>query len=206
MKKTVERTRGRPRIFDKAKALERAMVLFWRQGYEGTAIAQLTKAMHITAPSLYAAFGSKEQLYSDVLGLYLSTHTDFLTRALAAPGAIRDVIGQLLTAAAQQFTRSEWPPGCLTASGSLRCAQENRSVAKTTAVLRRMGQDAIASRLALAVQRQEIPPDTDTEGLATFYAAVIQGMSVQAIDGASYEQLQKIGALAMTAWPYDCAP
>jgi AcrR family transcriptional regulator len=177
------------------------MVLFWRQGYEGTAIAQLTKAMHITAPSLYAAFGSKEQLYSDVLELYLSTHADFLTRALEAPGAVRDAIGQLLTAAAQQFTRNEWPSGCLAASGSLHCAQENRSVAKATAALRRMGQDAIASRLALAVRGQELPFDTDTEGLAAFYAAIIQGMSVQAIDGASYEQLLRIGALAMAAWP-----
>lgn len=204
MKKTNQRVRGRPRIFDKAKALEQALILFWRQGYEGTSIAQLTQAMRITAPSLYAAFGSKEQLYRDVLDLYFSTHTDFLTHALATPGPIRDVMGQFLVAAAQQFSRSEWPPGCLVASGSLRCVQENQTVAQATAALRRMGQEAIASRMQAAVHGQELPPDTDTVGWAAFYASVIQGMSVQAVDGASREQLLAIGERAMAAWPQNC--
>jgi len=200
-----KRSRGRPRIFDKGKALEAAMVLFWRQGYEGTSMAQLTRAMRVTAPSLYAAFGSKEQLYGDVLDLYVSTHAGFISRALAAPGPIRGVMEHLLLEAATQFSRSEWPPGCLAASGTLRCAQAHRVVARATAGLRRRAQDAIHVRISIAVGQHELASDTDAAGLAAFYATVLQGMSVQAVDGATHEQLIKIGVLAVAAWPQNVA-
>ncbi len=196
-----KRSRGRPREFDKKWALHAAMMLFWRQGYEGTSLAELTKAMKITAPSLYAAFGSKEQLYRDVLELYMSTHGDAMARALASSGPCRDVVARMLAAAAQQFSRPGLPHGCMVANGSLRCAKEHAAAVKATGMLRRLGQDALRQRIEGAIAAGELPQGTDAAGLAAFYAATVQGMSVQAVDGATTEQLQRLGDYAMAAWP-----
>lgn len=192
---------GRPREFDKTKALKAALILFWRQGYEGASIAQLTDAMEITAPSLYAAFGSKEQLYREVLGLYASTHGDPLARALTLPGPAREAIRQMLAEAAKQFTRAGLPHGCLVANGALRCANENHAAAKATSALRLLGREAIRQRIDRAMVEGELPDGTDAAGLAAFFTSVVQGMSVQAVDGATREQLLKLGVYAMAAWP-----
>jgi len=193
--------RGRPREFNQDKALAAALLLFWKHGYEGTSLAQLTKAMKITAPSLYAAFGSKAQLYRQTLDLYQTTHGDRLAQALQATGPARTVIEQLLTAAALQFSRAEFPSGCLVANGALRCGRAHRAAGAATSTLRRLSQDALAQRLAQAVSAGELPRTTDPAELAAFYAAVIQGMSVQAVDGATRKQLLKLATLAMAAWP-----
>jgi AcrR family transcriptional regulator len=198
--KTIKRAAGRPREFDKNTALKAALLLFWRQGYEGASIAQLTQAMKITAPSLYAAFGSKEQLYREVLELYMTAYLEPMARALGKPGSARDAVREMLMAAAMQFSRRGWPRGCLVANGALRCGQENQFAAQTTAAMRRMSQDAIRQRIGQAVIDGELAADTDTAALAAFYASVVQGMSVQAVDGATREQLIKLGQLAMAAW------
>ncbi len=198
---TEKRARGRPRAFDKAQALKAALTLFWRHGYEGTSIADLTRAMKISAPSLYAAFGSKEQLYREVLDLYLATHGVPVARALSGPSSARTAVGEMLTAAAGQFTHPALPQGCLVANGALRCAEENRFATRETATLRRLLQDALRQRLARAVNDGELAMDTDTAGLAAFYTSVVQGMSVQAVDGASRRQLIALAEYAMAAWP-----
>lgn len=198
---TTKRLRGRPRAFNKTNALKAALILFWRHGYEGTSIAMLTKAMKISATSLYAAFGSKEELYREVLVLYVSTHGDPITRALSQPGSVREAIRQTLVEAAKQFSRSAWPQGCLVANGAIRCAPEHRTAAKETSAIRRMGKDAIRQRLEQAIADGELEKDTDAEILAAYYSSVVQGMSVQAVDGASRDQLIKLGELAMAAWP-----
>lgn len=197
----VKRARGRPRAFDKAHALKAALALFWRHGYEGTSVADLTQAMKINAPSLYAAFGSKEQLYREVLDLYSATHGAPVARALSAPGSTRNAVAEMLLAAARQFSRPALPKGCLVANGALRCAEENKVATKETAMLRRLGKDALRQRLARAVSDGELAPDTDTAALAAFYASVVQGMSVQAVDGATREQLLKLAGYALAAWP-----
>lgn len=197
----IKRSRGRPRVFDKTRALKAALILFWRQGYEGSSIAQLTKAMKITAPSLYAAFGSKEQLYREVLDLYISTQGDTLARSLGEPGSARIAIGHMLTEAATQFSRSAWPKGCLVSNGAIRCAKGNQAAVKATATLRSLGQDAIRQRIDRAIIDGELTAGTDAVELAAFYASVIHGMSVQAVDGATREQLIRIGEYAIAAWP-----
>lgn len=195
------RSRGRPREFDKKRALNAALRLFWRQGYEGTSVAELTKAMRITAPSLYAAFGSKEQLYREVLDLYMSTHGDALAGTLASPGPCRDAIARMLAAAAHQFSRPGLPHGCMVANGALRCAKEHANAVKATGMLRRLGQDTLRLRIEAAIADGELPKRADAAGLAAFYAATLQGMSVQAVDGATTKQLLKLGDYAMAAWP-----
>ncbi len=190
---TGSRGRGRPRTFDKARALQAALALFWRHGYDGTSIAQLTAAMKISAPSLYAAFGSKEALYREVLELYMATH--------GAPGPAREAIRNMLKEAALQVSRAALPKGCLVANGALQCGRENQVAARETGALRRLGRDAIRQRLDHAVRQRELPARTDTAALAAYYASVVQGMSVQAVDGASRAQLLKLGEYAMAAWP-----
>lgn len=201
MKPMAKRTRGRPRTFNDASALEAALVLFWRHGYEGTSIAQLTDAMKITAPSLYAAFGSKEQLYQKALDLYVNTQGDFVAQTLSAPGSTREAIARLLKEAAVRFTRTNWPAGCLVATGAIRCASDNGTVLEMTATVRRASTNLLKQRIDQAIANHELEPDEDSSGLAAFYASVVQGMSVQAIDGAKQAQLMKIAEFAMAAWP-----
>lgn len=198
---TGKHARGRPREFNKTSALKSALRLFWRHGYEGTSMAMLTRAMGITATSLYAAFGSKEGLYREVLALYTSTHGDPVARALAQPGSSREAIRQTLLESAKQFSRAAWPRGCLVANGFIRCAPELQNPAKETSAIRRMGKDALRQRIEQAIADGELAAYTDAENMAAFFASVVQGMSVQAVDGATCEQLLQLAELSMAVWP-----
>lgn len=200
-KNDASRTPGRPRNFDMDQALQAAMLLFWRYGYEGTSLAQLTEAMGIKPPSLYAAFGSKEQLYQAVLARYGQQEGDGMAGILAEPGPIRPLLERLLCEAARLFTQPERPGGCLIASGALRCGDVQGLAFEATASLRRASRDAIRARLDVALASGDLAAGTDTRTLATFIAALIQGLSVQALDGAGREQLIQTARLALAAIP-----
>jgi len=196
-----KRQPGRPRAFDRDKALQIALELFWQRGYEGTSILDLTRAMGITAPSLYAAFGSKERLYMESAGLYLSEHGDFMVRALQEESTARKSIARMLLDAAASYTNPKFPRGCLISNGVLQCAEENAAVAKQFTAFRKAARDAIKARLDKGVREGDLPKKSDTGALSTFYAAIIQGMSTQARDGASKQTLERIATMAMEAWP-----
>ncbi|MET3132977.1 AcrR family transcriptional regulator [Oxalobacteraceae bacterium GrIS 1.11] len=201
MKLIKKPARGRPRSFDRGQVLERALLLFWRNGYEGTSIAELTATLGLTPPSLYAAFGSKELLYREVLERYLASRGATMMAALEQPGPARAAIAAMLARAAALFAGDDTPCGCLIASGALRCGPENEAIARHTASLRQMAGEAILRRVERARADGELAPDSDGAALAAFYASVIQGMSVQAIDGASRAQLYAIAGCALAAWP-----
>lgn len=192
--------RGRPRTFDSDTALGIAMELFWRHGYEGTSIADLTEAMGITPPTLYAAFGSKEQLYRDVLGYYLARGGDS-RRALGDDIAAYDAIAQYLRAVARHITDPGKPAGCMVQTASLHGATENEAARTAAASLRAGALAMLAAKLEWAKGVGELPADTDVQALARFYSAVVQGMSVQAIDGASADELLRFTEIALAAWP-----
>jgi AcrR family transcriptional regulator len=193
--------RGRPREFDQAKALDRALELFWRQGYEGTSIADLTAAIGITPPSLYAAFGSKEQLYYQVLQRYRASVGRCFATALAEEPTAYAAVERFLSESARIFGARENPSGCLISSGILSCAPENNKVAETVASMRTQALQAIRRRLQAGVKSGELPRDTDVTQLARFYGAVVQGMSVQARDCANAKTLRSIAEIALRAWP-----
>jgi AcrR family transcriptional regulator len=193
--------RGRPREFDEAKALDRALELFWRQGYEGTSIADLRKAIGITAPSLYAAFGSKEGLYRRVLERYLEGLGRCLADALREELTAYVALERFLLESARNFSSIKNPPGCLISCAIPTCAPENRTVADVVAAKRMESLHALRNRFQQAVKKGELPRDTDTEQLARFYGAVIQGMSIQALDGAGTKALRGIAETALKAWP-----
>ncbi|HXM01582.1 MAG TPA: TetR/AcrR family transcriptional regulator [Chthoniobacterales bacterium] len=198
--------RGRPREFDQEKALDQALELFWRQGYEGTSIADLRKVIGITAPSLYAAFGSKEDLYRQVLEHYLAGLGRTLADALRKEANTYAAVKRFLFESAQKFAGPKTPRGCLISCAIPTCAPENRAVADVVAAKRITSVEILRSRFQQAVKNGELPRDTDTEQLARFYGAVIQGMSIQALDGASVKALRGIAETALRAWPGGTRP
>jgi TetR/AcrR family transcriptional regulator, copper-responsive repressor len=192
---------GRPRAFDRKQALALALDLFWRHGFEGTSTAQLTAAMGIAPPSLYAAFGSKEALFREALAAYGERYGGFLSEAMAAPGPTRAAVNQMLQRAARQFANVEHPLGCMVAAGELQLSPANAALVLEVSGQRQVAQQAIRSRLEAARKAGELPADTDTATLSAFFAMAIQGMAVQARDGAKPSLLKRLAELAMLAWP-----
>lgn len=192
---------GRPRAFARDQALDIALDLFWRHGFEGTSTAQLTAAMGIAPPSLYAAFGSKEALFREALALYGQRYGGFLGDPMSAPGPTRAAVEQMLLGAARQFANADHPLGCMVAAGELQASPANEALVAEVTRQRQAAQQAIRSRLEAARKAGELPADTDTATLAAFYAMVIQGMAVQARDGAKLAMLKRMALMAMQAWP-----
>ncbi|WP_044191283.1 TetR/AcrR family transcriptional regulator [Hyalangium minutum] len=197
---TERRPRGRPRSFDSSRALDQALEVFWRLGYEGASIADLTEAMGITAPSLYAAFGSKAELYRRVLEHYRARQGGSQPRALTEAPTARAGVERLLQEAAREFSSPKHPPGCMISTAVLTCAEENQPVAEHVASLRAGTLAALRARIEQGIARGELPAGTDAAALARYFGALLQGMSVQALDGASQAELLALGEIAMRAW------
>ena len=196
-----KRPAGRPRAFDREQALAIALDLFWRHGYDGTSIPQLTAAMGISPPSLYAAFGSKDALYREAVKLYLRQYTSFMNHLFDEKISARDAVERALLAAAKQFSQAEHVPGCMISSAELQASPGNEALAEDIAKLRKTAQHIMYTRLEVARKSGELPATTDTASLAAFYAMISQGMSVQARDGAKAVELKRLALLAMQAWP-----
>lgn len=200
MQATQRKSPGRPRAFDRDDALQTAVRLFWRHGYEGTSLARLTSEMKITPPSFYAAFGSKEALYREAVGVYLRQHSNFVTRALSGNGPAREAVRIILADAAEAFSQPGMPRGCMIGSGNLQMTDEHAELGQLAAAVRTKTADMVRQRIARAVAEGELPAGTDAQALAAYFASVIQGMSVQAIDGAPLELLKRIAEMAMRVW------
>lgn len=192
---------GRPRSFDKMEALDRAVGLFWARGYEGTSLSDLTAAMGINRPSLYAAFGGKEALFRAALERYADGPGSFVGRALAGSTA-RAAVECLLLGAAEELTRPGRPPGCLAVHGALACGEENAEARNMLATQRRASEAAIRARLERAQAEGELAKGCKPSTLARYVTAVFQGMAVQATGGATREELREVAetALAGLRW------
>src|SRR5205807_3201827 len=189
---------GRPRAFDPDAALERAMHVFWAKGYEGAALSDLTRAMRINRPSLYAAFGNKEELFRKVLDRYVDGPLAYFGKALAAP-KVRDVIEQIFFGAARMAGDPRLPAGCLMVQGALACG--DTSVRKEVAERRAAAEVALRRRLQRAKREGDLPKNVDPTELARYVMTVLQGMAVQGADGASSDQLRRVAQVALRAWP-----
>lgn len=194
------RPRGRPRAFDRDGALDAAMRLFWRHGYDATTVSALTEAMGLTPPQLYAAFGDKRRLFEEAVGKYLAEAGAFAAAALGRPTA-REAVEALLRDAARELTAPGRPPGCLCVLGAVNCAPGSAGVEADLRRRRVASEAAIRVRIEAGLDAGELPPGTDAGALAKFYTGVFQGMSFQARDGASRSELERVAELAMTAWP-----
>ncbi|MDX2852708.1 TetR/AcrR family transcriptional regulator [Actinacidiphila glaucinigra] len=191
---------GRPRAFDVDEVLDRALEVFWRQGYEGTGISDLTRAMGINAPSLYGAFGNKESLFKRVLDHYADGPARYIREAFAEPDA-RGVVERLLHGAADATTRPDCPPGCLTVQGGLAASAGAEAARDELTSRRAAGEAALRLRLEKARADGELPADADPDDLARYFITVYQGVAVQAAGGATREELHRVVDLAMGAWP-----
>jgi AcrR family transcriptional regulator len=190
---------GRTRQFDVDEALDRALEVFWRKGYEGTSLADLTESMGINRPSLYAAFGNKEELFRKALDRYQTGPQSFLTEALAKPTA-RAVVEAIFSGFVRMQRGRDKARGCLIVCGALACGEEAEPVRQELAQLRQAAVTALRERFERAVQDGDLPEGSDCATLARYIATVLNGLAVQAASGATEKELRLVSAMAMRAW------
>jgi AcrR family transcriptional regulator len=189
---------GRPREFDAETALDQAMEVFWRHGYEGATIAQLTEAMGINPPSLYACFGNKEGLLKAALDRYTKLRGVWMDEVVAAPTA-REVAERMLTGIADRQTDPANPPGCLLVQGGIACGTGSESVPFELAARRAQNEDQLRDRFIRAKAEGDLMESADPAALARYVSAVAVGMGVMASSGADREALRQVASMAVQA-------
>jgi len=199
-KDVIRRKTGRPLSFDREVALRQAMLLFWRHGYEATSLSDLTVAMGVTPPSIYASFGDKKSLFLAAVELYLSGPVTSETIIEEAATAHEAAWG-LLKASVIGFTGKHTPPGCLLASSAISCSIAAADVQRKLAAIRHGIEACLVKKVRRAIEAGELEPSSDAEGLAGHVMAVVQGLSTLARDGAKREQLMRVATAAMQGWP-----
>jgi AcrR family transcriptional regulator len=189
---------GRPREFDAETALDQAMEVFWRHGYEGATIAQLTEAMGINPPSLYACFGNKEGLLKAALDRYTKLRGIWMNEVVAAPTA-RDVAERMLMGIAEKQTDPANPPGCLLVQGGIACGSGSENVPFELAARRAENEDQLRDRFVRAKAEGDLKPTSDPAALARYVSAVSVGMGVMASSGSDREALRQVADVAVQA-------
>jgi AcrR family transcriptional regulator len=197
----VARARGRPRGFDRDAALAKATRLFWEKGYEATSINDLTEALGIGAPSLYAAFGSKDALYTEALNYYCESNAALVWGRFAAAATAREAVEHFLmdSAAALTGAVADIPRGCMVTLSSI-ASEGHDALGRLIQDTRALTLERLMTRLRQAVDEGEIAASTDLHSLARFVQTVQAGMSILARDGASTAELTEVAGLAMLGW------
>ncbi|HEX7790788.1 MAG TPA: TetR/AcrR family transcriptional regulator [Afipia sp.] len=191
---------GRPREFDLDQALENALHVFWEKGYEGASMADLTEAMGITKPSLYAAFGNKEELFRKALDKYLDGPAGYTKLALQQPTA-RVVVESLLYGEVDAVTDPECPAGCLSINGALTGGDTAESIKQELRTRRAVWEEDLRLRLERAKAEGDLPAAADATALARYITTLMQGIAVQAVGGTTRADLKKIAEMFLATWP-----
>jgi AcrR family transcriptional regulator len=192
--------RGRPREFCVDQALATALRVFWSKGYEGASLTDLTDAMGITRPSLYAAFGNKEQLFRQALDLYEREKMAYVGQALEAPTA-RGVAQRLLEGALATATGECEPRGCLGVISSTACGSEAQCIREEVLKRSRAVHEAFVARMQRAIDEGDFHGPANAEAITKYLIAVLQGMSVQAGAGSTREELEGVVQTTLAMWP-----
>jgi AcrR family transcriptional regulator len=193
-------TRGRPREFCVDHALTQALRVFWTKGYEGASLTDLTDAMGITRPSLYAAFGNKESLFRKALDLYEREKMAYIGQAMAQPTA-RKVAETMLRGALENVCGNDEPHGCLRVIASVACGPAAESIHQEIIQRGEIFKSAIVERFDRAKAEGDLPADIDTLGLTGVLVAWLQGISVQANQGIGRKDLERLVRTALSLWP-----
>lgn len=192
--------KGRPREFCTDTALAAALQIFWSKGYEGASLTDLTEAMGITRPSLYAAFGNKESLFRKALDLYETEKLAYVGRALEAPTA-RAVAEYFLRGALENQTRKSEPHGCLGVISSVTCGEDAQSIREEVLARGALAKRKLVERMQRARAEGDLPAHIDPESITNYLMAVLQGMAVQSGAGASYAELERLIETTLLVWP-----
>lgn len=192
-------TRGRPRSFDRDQALDAAMRVFWAKGFAGASMTDLTTAMGIASPSLYAAFGSKEGLYRETIQHYVDSNIGSFWGVMELPTARESVEG-LLRNAARAFSTPGVPPGCMVLQTATEAGELSAEMSESLCEMRASNTETLARRLRRAVEEGDVAPGTDVRAVADFYATVHKGLSLSAKGGAGADELNSVVTSAMAAW------
>lgn len=192
--------RGRPRSFDRAHALRRAMEVFWKHGYEGASITDLTTAMGINSPSLYAAFGCKEALFREAVAYYNETEGVDAAKALRELPTAKEAVAGFLRQNVIAYTDPEKPTGCMIVLTATTYTEQSQAVHAHLADWRIATEHDFRTRIEKGITDGDVPAGTDAETIAAFYSAVNQGMAIQARDGADRSKLSAVAEAAIVAW------
>ena len=192
---------GRPREFDVEEALAAALKVFWRKGYEGASLTDLTEAMGITRPSLYCAFGNKEALFKKALDLYEREKLSFIDKALEASTG-REAIERFLNNACDVYASDPDTPGCMGVNSVLTCQGVASESVRQELIDRRLD---VESRLRIRLERAkaegDLPAEADPSALATYVMTIGQGIALQAGMGATRAVLKQVVCTALQACP-----
>jgi AcrR family transcriptional regulator len=200
MKSSAGSPRGRPRSFDERQALESALAVFWKHGYEGASLADLTRAMGINRPSLYSAFGNKEELFRRAVGHYAAGAALLQEKALQQPTA-RAAVETLLHAVADALSDCKNPRGCLLVQSALVCGSSGECVKQELIARRAAARAAWRKRFLRAKQEGDLPAGADPAALARYLSTLTAGMAVEAVHGADRAEMRSVADIALRAWP-----
>jgi AcrR family transcriptional regulator len=192
---------GRPRGFDEGAALDAAMRLFWERGYEGTSMADLTKAMGLNPPSIYAAFGDKKSLFTLAAKRYAEGPAQYQARALSEP-TLREVILALFRNTVEFLTDSGHPSGCMTLTGAMACGVEANSAKEFMTEIRKQNEAGLKSRLQQARKSGELAADVNVDDYARYLSTLLGGLAIQAANGVSRKEMKRIADIAVRHMGY----
>ncbi|MGZ8271312.1 MAG: TetR/AcrR family transcriptional regulator [Methylophilus sp.] len=200
MANEVKKLRGRPRVFDMDEALDKALKIFWKRGYEGASLSELIKELSINKPSLYAAFGNKEELFLKALSRYASGPVAFIKEVVKEPTSYQ-VAESFLFKAAEFLTDPTHPQGCMIVQGALSTGDSAELIKNILIKYRSSYENLLTERFDQAKSDGDLPDWVNANDLAKYLATIHQGMSVQATSGATKQQLINISNIALRSWP-----
>jgi len=192
-------TRGRPRSFDRGAVLDKAIRLFWRNGYEATSVRDLTEELGIGAPSLYNAFGDKRRLFAEAVEVYDREYGGFIEAALTEEPTAKRAAARLFAEAPARYTRPGLPAGCLIVTGDI--GTTDKEVLASVRRIRQAKVAALTDKIKADIAAGELPADTDAQALARYTMSMLSGIAQAARDGVPRDELERVARIALTAWP-----
>lgn len=187
---------GRPIGFDKDAALEAAMLLFWKRGFEGTSMADLTRAMGLSPSSIYAAFGDKYALFSLAVKRYMESRAQYATKALEEP-TLEGVIRALFDNRVAFLTTPGHPPTCMTLAGAMGCSVDATPARDLMTEIRKRNEVAMKKRFLEARRSGELSKDINVDDFARYLSSILAGLSIQAANGSTKAELKRISRMAL---------